>query len=207
MKVVRLAKCSPVPREGMAFSAALGMKHLDPLGRELGSGRGQLLVVDLAGIKAATASYLKATVVALLRSGMRSTDPSVTDTRPIDVYPVVANLCPEVAEEFGHLLTSANIRLPFLEAIAFDVREECLRSARLIGFCEQSVRESVRRLSGRDAPVTAQQLMEENPGGVRVETAWNNRLAELHRLRLARRVKDGRFWRYSLISREVNVDG
>ena len=50
---------------------------------------------------------------------------------------------------------------------------------------------------------TAQDLCERYPEENVSVTAWNNRLNELYRLRLLRRRKDRKHWRYQTIAKEL----
>lgn len=196
--------------QAWCFGATLGQDHLEPLRERLTKmpiQSAQLVVLDFAGIEVVNASYLKATSLWLLRCGMLQVEieegrrnlgaPAILPA--LNVCPLVASLSSEVAEEFDTLLRSE--RLPFLEAVQWE-RESILK-ARCWGPLDHALQNALEALS-REGTSTATELCEKYPQRPSIKpTAWNNRLAELYRLRLVRRDRAGRQWLYSPISREV----
>jgi hypothetical protein len=195
-----------------AFGGALGQQHLKPLLDELGTGiagSGQVVVLDFEGIEAVTASYLKATIIYLFKAGRAAAEGAearnTTLPAPMNIFPAVANLRGDVPEELDEVLSSIGQRLPCLEATLWDAADERIRHARLRGYLDTALRETIEFLNGRTQPTTAQALAADNSTVGIKETGWNNRLADLHRLRLARRVKSGRHWLYELVAQEVSL--
>ncbi|HZI15073.1 MAG TPA: hypothetical protein VE153_32175 [Myxococcus sp.] len=185
------------------FGATAGQDHIAPLLEKLqASPPGETVIYDFSGVEHATASYLRATVLRLLRASLRSnveTDSQSTSPRPagesLDIFLLVANLSEDVAEEFQTVLESQG--LACLEATRWDDKRPI--QARVRGVLEGVLRDTlVRVVTARNA--TATMLAEREPPNV---TGWNNRLAELYRMRLVTRVKEGRQWIYSAVCSEV----
>lgn len=192
----------------MLAGAALGALHMKGILPELPtglSGPGQMVIIDFVGIAATSSSYLKATVISLIRAGRASTEPPEARTNagvpPLNIYPLIAHISDDIREEIDDLFTSLGQRLPCLEAKVWTTRT--VRKAVLRGYLDPALRETVEALNRQAGRCTAQELAAANPGSGIKETGWNNRLAELHRLRLVRRVKDGRFWLYEPVAQEV----
>lgn len=203
------------PGGGFAHGATLGQEHrrplIDFLERELGRQDGQaaLVILDFYGIESASASYIKATLVALSQAGeaaMRgeSPDPASDALPALQVYPMVAGLAPDVADELDLVLRDC--RGACLEALA------CTTSGVTRAAVHPAIEEGLLwtlDLVARERIVTATHLYEQFPydrqGPPRAVTvtAWNNRLAELHRLRLAHRTRQGRQWFYHSLVGEV----
>lgn len=185
--------------------ATLGQEHRKQLCDELEgnatqtSSLGALVVVDFTGIESITASYVKAIVLALIRAGMRFVDPNEPSDLPaLDIFPVVTNLSAEIAEEIGEVMTS-NHRV-CLEALQLD--ETSISKARLLGNPDPSINDTLKILVS-EGSATATQLFEKNNSKNITVNGWNNRLADLHRLRLARREKQGRQWLYIPVAKQV----
>lgn len=185
------------------FGATIGQEHMVPLLAELQAApAGEIVIYDFAGVSHATASYIRATVLRLLRASLRATveiDNEATASNPpeeaLNVFPLVANLSEDVAEELQTVLESQSRAC--LEATRWDSKG--LIQARVRGVLEGVLRDTlVRVVTARRT--TATMLAEREPPNV---TGWNNRLAELYRMRLISRVKEGRQWIYSSICSEV----
>ncbi len=208
MRLYRLQTQAPSAKH--AIGSTLGEKMLQPLvdelqaaNAELHIGSGELVVLDFTGIESATASFLKATVIRLLRAGSRFVDePTLTSGAATDlalnIYPSVYGLAADVREELTEILASQ--RLVCLEAKAWNTVD--ITAAKLHGPLEGSLWTTLYRLLGTEG-ATAAELHERYPSEGINPTAWNNRLAELYRLRLVRRVRRGRPWLYTSIAREV----
>ncbi|UJR86676.1 Hypothetical protein I5071_87770 [Sandaracinus amylolyticus] len=161
-----------------------------------------MLVLDFAPVRSATASYLKVFWLSVVRAGERwmQAQASVAiegEPPTVDVYPVLTNLTEDVREEFAVLAKAEGVcaieaRLP---------RDSELGVVHVHGVLEPSVRETILALS-MHGPVSAAALHAAQ-GSKLAATAWNNRLNELCRLRLATRRKVGRQMVYELIAREV----
>lgn len=203
---------------GFAHGATLGQEHRRPLvdllerdfGRE--SGQSAVVVLDFFGIESASASYIKATLVALTQAGERASrenneSPVAADSDALPslpIYPMVAGLAPDVADE--------------IDLVLRDTRGACFEAlaCTAIGVARAGVRPPIEdglrwtlELLARARVMTATQLHEQfpydrtGPGRAVTVTAWNNRLAELHRLRLAHRTRQGRQWSYHSLVGEI----
>ncbi len=165
-----------------------------------------LFVLDYEGVENVTSSYVKRTALWLLRCGTTSCpttgrldpddllgDLGGVAPLPSNVFPVAANLAGDVREEFDEVF--ARRALPFLEALDFDATT--VRSAQILGRPEPSVRDTlaaIKDLGCQEA--TAKTLFGSARNGGIGLTAWGNRLADLHRLRLLDRRKLGKEWIY-----------
>lgn len=196
-----------------AYGATLGEEWLKPLVEELTSrtddlaaSSGELVLLDFAGIETATASFLKATIIYLLKAGQRAavsgetlgTD-NVSTVPALNIYPCVLGLSADVQEELTEVLASQ--RMVCLEALAWD--NTALQKARLRGPIERPLWDTLQHLTVAPDGLTASELHRQHPAESINPTAWNNRLADLYRLRLVRRIRQGRHWLYSSIAREV----
>lgn len=206
---------------GFAHGATLGQEHRRPLvellDRNLVRDGGQsvaVVVLDFFGIESASASYIKATLVALAQAGERASrenpeslaEPEPDALPPLPIYPMVAGLAPDVADEIDLVLRDT--RGACFEALACTATGVARAAVR--GPVEDGLRWTLELLA-RTRVVTATQLHEQfsydRTGRARAVTvtAWNNRLAELNRLRLAHRTRQGRQWLYhSLVGEIVN---
>lgn len=186
------------------YGATLGEKHLNGLLREIvGLSDGALVILDFTGVEAASASYLKATYGRLLAAAIRSAGSSGVSNKIehgedcLNIYPTVAGLSEDVRGEFDLLL--AALSLPGVEAGRW--KGEKLISGRVRGPLEGVLKETLQRVTTM-RHATAFDMVDER---LRNPTAWNNRLADLYRLRLVRRVKEGRQWVYTPIADEVTL--
>ena len=187
---------SRVP-DALVAGATLGEKHLAEVLAVLSSGGGgETVILDFAGIDHATASYLKALVFGLVRSAQE--DAGRTGAPPVDVFVAVGNLSKDVREELAEVAVSQ--RTPVIEALKWN--KERITKARLHGRVDDALRETLDLLATL-GKASATQLVETAGGSKIGLTGWNNRLADLHRLRLVRRTKVGRHWMYAPLFVEV----
>src|SRR5437588_5228364 len=99
----------------IAAGATLGQEHMKHLRARLGGegrgpGVGRVVVLDYSGIDNATSSYVKATALWLLRCGQLAAGVGVDQPAgepggpvALDVYPLVAGLSPDVADEIDEV--------------------------------------------------------------------------------------------------------
>lgn len=199
-------KLNPSRASVHASGATLGQEHLRPLRQRLRDEGGDIVVLDFSGIESATASYLKATIVWLIQSARLSvTDglnygraPGPHDPVPLAIYPLVAGLTTEVREELNDVLPT--YRLPCLETLKHSDRR-VLRAA-LHGPLDDALSDTLRALTECGSG-TASSLHVRFQDRKISTTGWNNRLADLHQLRLAVRRKVGRQWLYEPVAAEV----
>jgi hypothetical protein len=191
------------PGSSEAFGATTGQEHIAPLLAQLRAvPAGEVILYDLSGVEHTTASYLRATVLRLLNASIRAAtetdgapDPAGSTGELLNIFPVVANLSEDVAEELQTVLESQGCAC--LEATQWN--DKGILQARIRGVLEGVLRDTlVRVVTARST--TATMLAEREPPNT---TGWNNRLAELYRMRLINRAKEGRQWIYSSICSEV----
>ena len=201
--------------EGHAIGAILGERHLQALGSSLSShapltGTGEKVVLDFDDIQSATASYLKATLLwlhlcgQLVRGGLSSPFPvRVQNDRPLacELFPFAAHIGPEIRIGLDDVFGGRG--LPYLVAHKWDAED--VREAELRGKVEPTVRRALLALL-EAGPSSAADLHAVHGARENINlTAWNNRLTELYRLRLARRTKQGRNWLYTPIAGQIQI--
>jgi len=199
---------NPLLNMGHARGVQLGKLHLEKMLEIIGRGPhpdapGQLVIWDFTGVESATFSYLKATVLSLLRYSGVTIDGE--DSRllgpPLNIFPVLFGLNTEVREELDILLASRKIFS--LEVIQFNKHNSTdnISIGEIRGGEDKVVMETVRALSkAKSATASELQKLSKSPAGV---TAWNNRLAYLYMLRLARRRKYERQLIYESLSSSI----
>jgi hypothetical protein len=124
----------------------------------------ELCFLDFAGIEVATASYLRESIIAY-RNHARKTWPRI--------YPVAANMCPRVEEEFEGLLVAMG---DAFVACSLDKNVK-VKNPVLLGRLDGKqliALGAVLRLGETDAPTLARSVDERV-----APTAWNNRLGAL----------------------------
>lgn len=196
-----------IPVEGAEVDlagAAVAKVHrrgLDAILDDVAPDEAVLVAIDFGNVRSATASYLKVMWLSVARAGeqwLRGTSAQAGDPPARDVYPVLTGLGPELREELG-VLGRAEKACP-IEAPSVGKRGPS--RIVLLGDLEPSVRETVDALA-RQGRASAAELHAAH-GSKLAATAWNNRLAEVCRLRIATRTKVGRQYVYSLIAPEVS---
>jgi hypothetical protein len=140
------------------------------------------LFIDFCGIKVATASFLRESVLAL-RDIVRS--------RRSNFYPVVANPNEAVRDELVEL---AHSRGDVLMTCVLDDRDAVISTAP-IGNLDPKQQMTFELVSER-GETDAGELMRDNGDGLKHATAWNNRLSALAYLGLIMEISRGRSKRY-----------
>lgn len=185
--------------------ATLGGLHIEPLLAELETSAaasdmtnlGGIVVVDFEGVTSATASYLKATVLALLHRAGAPTGAGVAAPEPmLNVFPVVAGLNDELRDELRSVLALQQI--PCIEALSFG--RDAIERAHVHGPLDRALRDTLEVVRTRKR-ASATALHGAFPQQPPISsTAWNNRLSDLHARRLLRRERDGRQWQYQTLA-------
>jgi hypothetical protein len=184
------------PSTDVLAGAALGEKHSHQIASIISAQRARAdaaVVLDFRDIQAVTPSYLRQTLLPLYGSGSGEALPS-------RVLPLYSNLSPSTEDDLHHFLLAH--RLP---ALVVRVKGRTTAFQKRLGWFEATANETLSRLSNIHAG-SASDLMATAGGTAVALTAWNNRLAELFRLRLATREKRGRHWIYKPIV-EVKNNG
>jgi hypothetical protein len=160
---------------------------------------GLLVVVDFTGIEVATASYIVKTVLWLAMCGrmyagalngteQRSLDGTV---EPLNVFPVVFGANEEIQQEIDEVFARRGLAC----LIAGEIQNGVIAAGAVRGSVEPMIARTIRALEGV-FEATAEELHAKCPTERVNVTAWNNRLSELIRIRLARRRRQGKFWKY-----------
>lgn len=186
MGVPRIEIAKLKPRSARLNGSVIGEEHARQIGEQLAESiRGdELLVLDFAGVESASASYLKRLLNPFLMD-------AVNDECARLPAPVVVNAgAKDLREDLADYLDGKTKVLVEAEENAGGFRYAGL-IGRLDGAASETF-EELRRLKS----VTAQKLFELHRDRTTNQTAWNNRLAQLVELRLARRRREGRFWIY-----------
>lgn len=120
--------------------------------------------------------------------------------RPLAVIPMVANLGAEVREAIDEVFYVRGA--PCLEVVTFD--DTGIQQAKLLGALEPKLMLSLVQFCkfGREATAADLHTQFSADGDIGV-TAWNNRLAELHEFLLVTRQKQGKFWHYQTVTKEI----
>ena len=189
-----------------AAGATLGQEHIGPLRRRLENTSDQIIIVDFSGIQSATASYLKATILWLIESARLSASGELNrsgargphDPLALPIYPLVAGLNAEVRNELDDILLA--YRTPCLETL--DHSDQKILRAILHGTLDNALSDTLAVLT-QCGSATATSLHDRFHDRKISATGWNNRLADLHELRLALRRKVGRQWLYEPVAAEV----
>lgn len=192
-------------RFGATRAQADMMGILDSIRNQKGNAQ---VILDFAGIEAVNGSYVRASVAWLTRCGIlaRNGEPLAKlsgdpwELRPLPLSGIfVANLSDEVRDEID--LYFKNERLPCLEAIT--CKEDEIVQTRLLGHIDPQLARALDCLIVLNKDVVADDLWKSFPDDRIGLTAWSNRLSELYQRHMVTRLKDGKFWRYSLEFREV----
>lgn len=143
------------------------------------------VLIDFEGIMSASASYLK-----------RILNPffvplSDAESFRREVFPVVSNLnSKDLREDMEAYLASSERVL-----ILASEMQKGVQYVDLIGPLDGAAAETFTALCNLKT-ATAAQLYEQDKDRMTNQTAWNNRLAKLVEMRIARRSREGRIWIY-----------
>ena len=117
----------------------------------------------------------------------------------LNIYPVLANARLEVEELADEIFGRRSFPLLSLK---IDINGK-LTSGRLVGSLDASLLKTMRLWSANERH-TASSLHEKHPEQGITLTAWSNRLNDLWRVRLLRRVRQGKSWIYQPVANGVN---
>jgi hypothetical protein len=176
------------PAHPKLAGAEIGEEHarqMNELIVSAGPRAGEPVLLDFRGIESATASYLK-----------RSLNPFfIAAGQPggfeKELHPIAINVeHQDLLEDIEDHLNGKGRVLVLAEIVK---GRPTLK--RLLGTLDRAAAETFAELRelGRS---TAVELYERHRGQTTNQTAWNNRLAQLVELRIARRSREGRFWIY-----------
>lgn len=166
--------------------------------------------LDFSDIEDATPSYIKATVLALHQCGRRFMKAITLDehvdtaelSQPLNIIVAVLNASLHVQECIHEVFA----RRGFAVLAGAQLFNDRIEDAVVLGRLDEKIFETLQRACGFDEFQASNLLEKDNPTEPGV-TGWNNRLAELHRLRLLQRRTDGRTNRFKSFANKVNLHG
>jgi|GEM_PF-2897569 len=177
---------SLAPAKNILRGSIIGEDHAADLLKRLESGNcaaTQIVILDFSEVEAVTASYLKKLLSPLL-------DSTTNGLKCGGIYPLVTCLSEDVREDLHSFLTEKGWLIS-------EIRLEGSRVAfcRLLGSPEPATTHTFNLLREKQ-PASAYTLHESSEDKNITQTAWNNRLSTLLKLKLATRTKHGREWMY-----------
>lgn len=193
------------PERNEFAGATLGEQHIAPLldviqGGEFAEPPGKLVVLSFSGVNSATASYIKATVLALYaKAGAKPAGSDLAGEPEQHFFPVVCDLNDEVSEGIQEVFESR--RLFCLEATA--MTGDVVEHANVFGAPDAHQIETLLALQELGRATSSE--LKDHVGSRISTTGWNNRLYDLYRLRLVRRFKRDRQWVYEPVARHMNI--
>ena len=147
---------------------------------------GDTIVLDWEGVEIATASYFGATVIALLRMAMAA---------ELDRYFIIANLNKTCLEELKLVLDFQG-----LVARTGEWKGGHLKKLQVLGTLDAPYATTLEAI-GKVESASATELHTVQHGGAAIgKTGWINRLSHLHKLRLIRKERVGREYRFHALS-------
>lgn len=166
----------------------------------------ELVILNFKGIQQVNGSYIKSTALWFFLCGRMAVNPQAmaisprhfSDLRPYDLYVAVSNLSLEVRDEFDDFLQHRGF--PMLLATSYN--DARIEEAAVLGHLDDALKMTFEALVKRKA-ATAPRLFDLYPKEKITVTAWNNRLNDLHSLRLVRRVRSGRSWEYQPLTEKI----
>ena len=195
----------------VALGATAGEQHMQSVYRGVAQGTispGSCIVLDYDGIIGVNGSYIKATALWILTCGQLSVTNSGSlaspvprheaDPRPYDLFVCITGLTTELEVEFQEFLKPRRLPLLYAQRLRGDSVEE----ARLLGHLDSTLALTL-KAAGQHGTVTAPELHRAFPRDKVTVTAWNNRLNDLHALRLVRRIRAGRAWKYESVAKRI----
>jgi len=129
---------------------------------------------------------------------MAITGRNYEEPSPFDIFVCISGLSDEVRVEFQEFLQPRGLPLLFAQGQA----GQCIGEAVLLGHLDAALRFTLEAVV-KDKRTTAPGLHLQYPEEKVTVTAWNNRLNDLHALRLVRRIRAGRSWEYESLTKKI----
>jgi hypothetical protein len=195
----------------VAAGASTGSLHAQKIVSQFADleddGLGVRVVFDFDGIEIASASYIKASILWLttcgrMHAGIMNPEElrtlETTHFKPLNVFPVVANANSEIQTELQEVFAGRGLAC----VITTEWSRTEISAGKVLGRLEPTATRTLKALVGM-GEFTAYDLQERFPKDSVNTTAWNNRLVELYRLRILRRRKQGKFWKYQTVADQL----
>ena len=204
---IKLHECAT--KNGAGLGATLAELHMAAVHKAVADGTipsGTLVILDFEKMGAVNGSYIKGTAFWLLTCGQLSSGYSenivpprhAADPRPCDLFVCVTGLSSDLVTEFQEFLKPRGLPLLFAKKIVGGAVNEAI----LLGHLDPALRFTLNAVTDKGT-CTAPQLHEMFPDQKITVTAWNNRLNDLHSLRLVRRTRVGRGLEYSPLTKVI----
>jgi hypothetical protein len=175
MVIVHISELASMGGSSLA-GRSLGEKHFPfYFSKVLESQDEEFIVWDFEGVSHASASYLSATVGALI---------GMANSGQVNRYFAFSGVEPDTMDDLQIILSTEGL-------VSFEILRYEPLEIRRIGARLDAVFERTFTLLENRGPSSAEDLMSGTDEKI-VKTAWLNRLNQLHRMRLARRIKENR---------------
>jgi hypothetical protein len=185
---IRIAKLKPFnPR---LHGATIGDEHARQIREQIADRpeTDDFVVMDFAGVEGASASYLKRLIHPFFAN------PGDSESLPNQVAPILTNVeSSDLLEELNDYLAGKGRAMIVARLSATPPKFD-----QLLGRLDGAAAETFNELQKMKRS-TAAELYERHREETTNQTAWNNRLAQLVEMRIARRSRMGRFWVYEPI--------
>jgi hypothetical protein len=186
--VLRISICKLSPPGRRLTGAAIGEGHAQQLRGLVNNDQpaeAALVLLDFRGVESASASYLKRLLNPFFAAA------GSPDGFSQDVFPVAVNVgSSDLKEDLEDYLCGKGRVLIVGRLVNGRPEFECL-----LGCLDGAAAETFNELREL-GETTAAELFERHEKRTTNQTAWNNRLAQLLELRIARRRREGRLWIY-----------
>ncbi len=197
------------PEIAHAYGATLGEEHIASANSRIRIAiqEDTLLLLDLSDVLSITPSYLKATLLWALECGRTEAQQksSLKKTRlgsePLKLFPAVSGCSLDVASDIHEFFAGRG--LPILHITKR--RADRLLAAQVFGSLDPLLFRTLDALVEKRT-ATAAELAEQSAESISVN-GWNNRLADLHLLRLVTRRREGKFWIYAPVAERITLWG
>ncbi len=182
MQTICLAELQPSKAE--LWGATLAARHLSEVLPRVQSGPGdttgtRFIIFSFLGINGVSPSYLKRFFAPVFGLGP-------DELEEAEIFPLVANLTQDVREDLSTFLNERGLTVREIELNANGVQH-----IRFVGDLERVARQTLDALEQFEEASAIELHAAYGEHGI-AQTAWNNRLSNLHRIRLATRRKQGR---------------
>ena len=196
------------PQEPHLHGATLAQQHSRKIVEQLSGAptHPSLVMLNFENATSVTASYLRGTLLWTILCGQAEVEKRVSaggvepgTIRPIPLFASVMNCSGEIASDIHDFFSGRG--LPILQVLKMSPAGPC--SSRLLGQLDPLLFRTLQQVADRPE-ITAAELSQNSREKITIN-GWSNRLSDLYRLRLLTRRREGKFWKYSAISKSINL--